>query len=73
MLARYFLDHPRAVGESYLQHQRVAWRVAGQMLAGGAACAVHGFLPFLFTTTGSRTIERLHKTLRHRHEPERAA
>ena len=28
--------------------------------AGGVAAIVHGILPFLFTTTGSRTIQTLH-------------
>jgi hypothetical protein len=30
------------------------------MIGGGIACLVHGVLPFLFTTAGSRTIGVLH-------------
>jgi hypothetical protein len=30
------------------------------MIRGGAACLIHGVLPFLHTTTGSRTVIRLH-------------
>jgi hypothetical protein len=30
------------------------------MIAGGIACLAHGLLPFLFTSTGSRTIAGLH-------------
>ena len=30
------------------------------MIGGGIACLIHGVLPFLFTTVGSRTIGALH-------------
>ena len=33
------------------------------MIAGGLACVVHGLLPFLFTTTGSRTISTLYERM----------
>jgi hypothetical protein len=55
-----FTDHPAAVGESYVQHLGVATGFGGRMILGGLACLVHGILPFLFTTTGSRTVTRLH-------------
>lgn len=54
-----FTDHPRSVGESYLQHLRFAAGVGGTMVAGGLACFVHALFPFLCETTGSRTIRRL--------------
>ena len=38
----------------------VATRFGTSMLVGGLACLVHAFLPFLCTSTGSRTIRRLH-------------
>ena len=31
-----------------------------RMILGGLACMLHGLLPFLFTSTGRRTIELLH-------------
>ena len=55
-----FTDHPRDVGESYSEHFGVAMSLSVAMIAGGLACAVHAVLPFLFTTTGSQTIRRLH-------------
>ena len=59
-MKQLFTDHPAAVGESYSEHMGTAWSFAGPMLLAGLACAVHGVLPFLFHTTGSRTIARLH-------------
>ena len=55
-----FTEHPRSVGEGYFEHLRFASGVGGRMLAGGLACFVHAFFPFLCATTGSRTIIRLH-------------
>ena len=55
-----FTDHPASVGESYPAHWRVATRFGLRMIGGGVAALVHGVFPFLFTTTGSRTIEALH-------------
>jgi hypothetical protein len=51
-----FTAHPRAVGEDYLQHSRVASSVGLKLIGAGLACLVHAALPFLFVTTGSRTI-----------------
>ena len=51
-----FTAHPHSVGESYGEHFCFASRFGLRMLAGGLAAVVHGLLPFLFETTGSRTI-----------------
>jgi len=58
-----FTSHPRAVGESYGQHMGAAWSVGFTLLAAGLACLVHGLAPWMFKTTGSRTIHRLHARL----------
>ncbi|QQS11999.1 MAG: hypothetical protein IPK81_21125 [Rhodospirillales bacterium] len=55
-----FTAHPRAVGETYAQHLGMASGFGLRMIAGGVACLLHGLLPFLFTTTGSRAIRALH-------------
>jgi hypothetical protein len=55
-----FTDHPAAVGETYVQHLGVATGFGTRMILGGLACLVHGILPFLFTSTGSRTVTKLH-------------
>lgn len=55
-----FTHHPASVGESYGQHLGVATRFGVRMIAGGVAAMIHGVFPFLFATTGSRTIGALH-------------
>ena len=59
-----FTAHPHSVGESYGEHFCFASRFGLRMLAGGLAAVVHGLLPFLFETTGSRTILALHDEIR---------
>lgn len=59
MLARMFVDHPRAVGESYVAHARVASRFGLTLIGAGAACLIHALVPGLFHSTGSRAVERL--------------
>ena len=63
MTLRLLTEHPAAMGETYTQHLRFAFRFGGSMLVGGLACMVHGLLPFSFTTSGSRRVRRLHAIL----------
>ncbi len=58
-----FTEHPRQVGESYAEHFATATGFGAAMIWGGLACLVHGVLPFLCTSTGSRTIRRLHERM----------
>lgn len=60
MLGRLFVDHPRSLGMSWLEHGAGALRIGGEMMAAGAACIVHALIPGLFTQTAGRTVERLH-------------
>ena len=70
MRLRLLTDHPASVGETYLQHLGFASRFGLTMIAGGIACVLHGLLPFLCTTSGSRRVRRLYDILQ-RH-PRRA-
>jgi hypothetical protein len=63
MLRRLFLDHPEAMGETYLEHQAVALSFAWPLFAASLACAVHALIPGLCTTTGSRSIVALNDRL----------
>jgi hypothetical protein len=63
MLDRWFLAHPRSVGESYFRHLRTAAGFAFSLLGAGLACLVHALIPALFETTASDAVVRLHGTM----------
>jgi hypothetical protein len=66
---RTFTEHPASVGETYLEHLSMASGFGWRMVLAGCACCIHGLLPFLFTTTGSRAVTELHQRMvsqRHR-------
>ena len=60
---RLFSEHPASVGESYLQHLRVALGFSGRLLLAGMACLVHAIFPFLCAHTGSNSILELHERM----------
>ena len=60
---RLFTEHPRSIGETYREHQRHAFAFGGTMVLAGLACILHGLLPTIFTTTGSRAITRLYERM----------
>jgi len=58
-----FTEHPASVGESYVEHARMAGSFGVVMLLGGLACLVHAIFPFLFVTTGSGMIATLYRRM----------
>lgn len=48
-----FTDHPKNVGETYLEHCKHASIFALNLLVAGMACLIHAFFPFLFKKTAS--------------------
>ena len=60
MFARLFVDHPRAVNESYFEHMAASWTVAARLGAAAGKCLVHGIVPGLCKTAGSDAILKLH-------------
>ena len=58
-----FTKHPHQVGETYSEHFATATGFGVSMIVGGFACLAHALLPFLCTSTGSRTIRRLHERM----------
>jgi Family of unknown function (DUF6356) len=58
-----FTEHPASVGETYLEHLAMASGFGWRMVVAGCACFIHGLLPFLFTTTGSRAVTELHQRM----------
>ncbi|MBB6123698.1 DUF6356 family protein [Sphingobium subterraneum] len=63
MLDRLFLDHPRAVRESYGEHFVAACGFGAAMIVGGIACVLHAVVPALFVRTGSDVVRRLHERM----------
>lgn len=67
MFTRLFLEHPRSIGESYLEHQRHALGFGLSLFLAALACFVHALIPALFVRTGSTAVTRLQERMvRHR-------
>ncbi len=67
-----FTDHPRSVGETFGEHFLFASSFGARMVAGGLACFIHGFFPFLFVRTGSKTVLALHARMSGHRTPKQA-
>ena len=59
LIGRLFTDHPKCVGETYLEHLGFAVAVAGTLFVAGAAALTHALVPALCQTNASRHIARL--------------
>ena len=66
---RAFKEHPESVGETYGEHLLAALGFSATMVRAALCCAVHAFLPFLFTKTASRTVEELRLRMSRSHLP----
>ena len=55
-----FLDHPRSVGETYLQHTGFALWFSGQLALAAGAALCHAILPFTCEKTASTIIANLY-------------
>lgn len=62
-IERLFLDHPAKVGETYGEHFRFALSFGITLIGAGFAAITHAVLPFLFETTASTLIKRLHQRI----------
>jgi len=60
MLNRLFVQHPAAVGETYLEHMAVAASFGWAMGKASCACFVHAIIPGFCEKTGSSIIRHLH-------------
>jgi len=66
MLGSYFTDHPRSLGMSWASHGVGAIGIGARMIGAGLACILHAAVPALFTETAGRTVDSLHRQMRHR-------
>ncbi|MEM6708477.1 MAG: DUF6356 family protein [Pseudomonadota bacterium] len=61
-----FLDHPHAVGESYLGHAGAAVHFSARLALAACACGVHAIFPWLCGSTASRIVAGLNEEMRRR-------
>ncbi|HYD18736.1 MAG TPA: DUF6356 family protein [Patescibacteria group bacterium] len=60
---KLFTAHCHATGETYFQHLAFTLKTAAVLVGSGAALDIHGIAPFLFETTASTNIRRLHTVI----------
>ena len=60
MIRKAFLDHPRSVDETYLQHAAFAGGFALKLFAAAGCALVHALIPCLFEKTASRMIAQMY-------------
>ena len=65
-LNRWFVSHPKSVGETYLEHASVAGRFGATMVVGGVACMIHAVFPALFPHAASDRVKRLYLRMKSR-------
>ena len=53
--------HLNEVNETYLQHMRIAFKIAFTMLVTGFFCFIHGLIPGLFKKTGGNQIAKMYE------------
>lgn len=63
---RLLFQHPREVGESYVEHAAIAARFGFAMIAGGLRCLVHAAVPGVQKRAASDTVDALHRQLQKR-------
>tara|TARA_B110000240_G_C13455051_1_gene434201 strand:+ start:1231 stop:1497 length:267 start_codon:yes stop_codon:yes gene_type:complete len=60
MLKKLFIDHPRSVDETYIQHFFTAMSFSTKLFKAAVACFIHALVPGLCIKTGSKAIIQLH-------------
>ena len=72
-MSRLFVDHPREVGESYIQHAGVATRMGIRLMRLSGCAFVHAVAPGLHKKTVSTEIKRMADDLGYRADVAREA
>lgn len=58
-LEKWFVEHPRSVNETYLQHFVMASRFARRLLVASMRCLVHALIPKLCERAASESVRKL--------------
>ena len=67
ILDKWFVEHPRSVNETYLQHFAVAIRFAWRLLVASLRCLVHALIPKLCERAASESVRKLSDELGENH------
>ena len=54
-----FTRHPLSIGETYLQHCKIASFSGIRLVFAGLACLIHSIFPFLFINTASDAVQKI--------------
>ena len=65
-LKRLFTEHPRETGETYAQHLWFTVQMSVRFVVVSVILMTHGLLPFVWTRTASRRIERIYMIMKDR-------
>ncbi|MEM8773984.1 MAG: DUF6356 family protein [Pseudomonadota bacterium] len=60
MITRLFLEHPRSVEESYVEHAIFAGRFSLKLFAAAFCALIHAIIPAAFDKTASRMISEMY-------------
>ena len=60
MWTKLFLNHPRAVEESYGEHAIFAGRFAAQLFIAAVCALIHALIPGVFEKTASKFVALLY-------------
>ena len=60
-MIKYPQEHLNEVNETYLQHMRIAFKIAITMLVTRVFCLMHGLIPGFFKKTGSNQITKMYE------------
>ncbi len=62
-LRRHFTEHPASVGETYLEHFKVATGFARTLAKATVACSIHAVVPSMCERSASSAICDLHRRM----------
>jgi hypothetical protein len=60
MFKKLFIDHPKSVNETYVQHFFTAMSFSTKLFKAAIASFIHALVPGLCIKTGSKAITELH-------------
>ncbi|WP_293755399.1 DUF6356 family protein [uncultured Paraglaciecola sp.] len=60
MFKKLFINHPKSVNETYIQHFFTAMSFSMKLFKAAIACFIHALVPGLCIKTGSKAITELH-------------